>query len=91
MANWFDYLTANPVIALALAIVFVLFLLMVFRKLVKWALISFIVLAVAAGVSYNEAQKSDLVKKGEKILRESEETANDALDKIKKGIEKGSK
>jgi hypothetical protein len=91
LANWFDYLTANPVIALALAIVFVLFLLMVFRKLVKWALISFIVLAVAAGVSYNEAQKSDLVKKGEKILRESEKTANDALDKIKKGIEKGSK
>ncbi len=86
MENWMDYLSANPVIALALVVVFVLFLFMVFRKLIKWALISFVILAIAIGLSYNEAQKSDLVKKGQKILKKSEKSANDALDKIKKEI-----
>jgi len=97
MDKWIDYLSANPVIALALAVVLVLFIFMVFRKLIKWALISFVILAVAGGVSYNEAQKSDLMKRGEKILKESErilndseKSANKAIDKIKKDIKKKS-
>jgi len=98
MENWIDYLSANPIIALALAVVLVLFLFMVFRKLIKWALISFIILAIAIGVSYNEAQKSELMKrtetilkKSDKIFKNSEKGAGKAIDKIKKDIKNKSK
>ncbi|MBU0710891.1 hypothetical protein KJ762_01240 [bacterium] len=98
MEKWVDYLSANPVVALALVVVLVLFLFMVFRKLIKWALISFIILAIAIGVSYNEAQKSELMKKTEtilkksdKIFKNSEKDASKAIDKIKKDIKKKSK
>lgn len=98
MENWIDYLSVNPIIALALVAILILFLFMVFRKLVKWALISFIILAVAAGVSYNEAQKSELIRQGEKILRkserilkQSERERDKALDKLKKDLKKRSK
>ena len=91
MENWIDYLSANPVIALALIVVLVLFLFMVFRKLLKWALVSFLILAVAIGISYNEAQKSDLVKRGQKILEKSEKTANEIRDKIKSELDEGKK
>jgi len=97
MENWIDYLSANPMIALATVVALVLFLFMVFRKLIKWAIISFIILAIAVGLSYNEAQKSDLLKRGEKILKESgkklnlnEKEANKAINKIKKDIKKKS-
>ncbi|MBN2600980.1 MAG: hypothetical protein JXR87_03190 [Candidatus Marinimicrobia bacterium] len=97
MENWIDYLSANPIIALALVVVLVLFLFMVFRKLIKWALISFLILAIAIGISYNEAQKSELVKKTEtilkksdKILKNSEKDAGKVIDKIKKDIKKKS-
>ena len=98
MENWIDYLSTNPIIALALVVVLVLFLFMVFRKLIKWALISFIILAIAIGVSYNKAQKSELMKrtetilkKSDKIFKNSEKDAGKAIDKIKKDIEKKSK
>lgn len=97
MENWIDYLSANPMIALATVVALVLFLFMVFRKLITWAIISFIILAIAVGLSYNEAQKSDLLKRGEKILKESgkklnfnEKEANKAINKIKKDIKKKS-
>jgi hypothetical protein len=97
MENWIDYLSANPIIALATVLALVLFLFMVFRKLITWAIISFIILAIAVGLSYNDAQKSDLLKRGEKILKESEKILNinekdasKAINKIKKEIKKGS-
>lgn len=97
MENWIDYLSVNPIIALALVAILILFLFMVFRKLVKWALISFIILAVAVGVSYNEAQKSELIRQGEKILRkserilkQSERETDKALNKLKKDLKKKS-
>lgn len=98
MENWIDYLSVNPIIALALVAVLILFLFMVFRKLVKWALISFIILAVAVGVSYNEAQKSELIRQGEKILKKSERLlkegerdADKTLKKLQKDIKKKSR
>ncbi|MCK4715736.1 MAG: hypothetical protein KAT54_02935 [Candidatus Marinimicrobia bacterium] len=95
MDKWIDYLSANPVIALALVIVLILFVFMVFRKLIKWAVISFIILAVAGGLSYNEAQKQpqivkDILKKGEslkeKVLKEGEKAAEKAMEELKKNV-----
>ena len=95
MDKWIDYLNANPVIALALVDVLVLFVFMVFRKLINWAIISFVILAVAIGLSYNEAQKQpqivkDILKKGEnfkeKVLKESEKAAEKTIEELKKNI-----
>jgi len=95
MHNWIDYLSANPVLALALVVVLVLFLFMVLRKLIKWAIISFVVLLIAVGLSYREAQKQpqivkDILKKGEslkeKVLKEGEKAAKKTIDKLKKSI-----
>ena len=91
MDKWIDYLSANPVIALALVIVLILFLFMVFRKLIKWAVISFIILAVAGGLSYNEAQKQpqivkDIMSLKEKVLKEGEKAAAKAVDELKKNV-----
>jgi len=95
MDKWIDYLSANPVIALALVIVLILFVFMVFRKLIKWAVISFIILAVASGLSYNEAQKQpkivkDFLKKGEslkeKVLKKGEKAAEKAVEELKENI-----
>lgn len=92
MEKWVDYLSANPVIALALVIVLILFLFMVFRKLIKWAIVSFIILAVASGMSFNEAQKQpqlvkDIFKKGEslkeKVLKEGEKAVEELKENIK--------
>ena len=95
MDKWIDYLSSNPVIALALVIVLILFVFMVFRKLIKWAIISFIILAVASSLSYNEAQKQpqivkDILKKGEslkeKVLKEGEKAAEKAVEELKENI-----
>ena len=91
MDKWIDYLSANPVIALALVIVLILFVFMVFRKLIKWAVISFIILAIAGGLSYNEAQKQpqivkDILSLKEKVLKEGEKAAEKAVDELKKSI-----
>ncbi len=95
MDNWLNYLSFNPVVSLALVVVLVLFLFMVFRKIIKWALISFVILAVAVGLSYNEAQKPDLFKKLQKqskgILKDGEKTASKAIERVKKEIEKKNK
>jgi cell division protein FtsW (lipid II flippase) len=91
MDNWIDYLSANPVLALALVVVLVLFLFMVLRKLIKWAIISFVILVVAVGFSYSEAQKQpqiirDLIKNREKVFKEGEKAAEKTIDKLKKSI-----
>ena len=100
MDKWIDYLSANPVIALALVVVLILFVFMVFRKLIKWAIISFLILAVASGLSYNEAQKQpqivkDILKKSEnlkeKVLKESEKAAEKTIEEFKENIKNKTK
>jgi UPF0716 family protein affecting phage T7 exclusion len=96
MQNWIDYLTANPIIAIALVVVLVLFVLMVFKKLIIWAVISFVILSAASGFSYHAAQKAPkevraLLKRGaelkKQILKESKKTSEKIVDDAKELIE----
>jgi len=96
MQNWVDYLTANPIIAIALVFVLILFIFMVFKKLIIWAIISFLILSAASGISYHEAQKTPkevraLLKRGEelkkKILEEGKKTTAKVVDEAQEIIE----
>jgi len=96
MQNWIDYMTANPIIAIALVVVLILFIFMVFKKLIIWAIISFVILSAASGFSYHEAQKAPkevraLLKRGEelkkKILKESKKTTAKVVDEAQEIIE----
>lgn len=97
MSNWIDYLATNPVFSLAMVVVLVLFLFMVFKKLLKWAVISFVVLALAVGFTYQDAQKrpkiiEELLEKKEKLrnkdLKQIGEEAEKAVNKLKKNLDK---
>ena len=93
MSNWLNYLVANPVLALALVIVLVLFIFMVLRKLIKWALISFVVLVIAVSFTYNDSQKPDVIDKikektGEIADKIKEKTKEKAGKKIEEATEK---
>ena len=88
MSSWVDYLVANPVIALSMVIVLILFVFMVFRKLIKWAIVSFVILALAIGVTYKDSQKPDVIKelekKTEKVIESGRKQAKEFIKKGKK-------
>ncbi len=92
MNSWIDYLVANPVIALSMAVVLILFIFMVLRKLIKWAIVSFVILALAIGVTYKDSQKPDVIKelekKTEKVIESGRKKAGKIIKKGKKEIEK---
>lgn len=88
MSSWVDYLVANPVIALSMVIVFILFIFMVLRKLIKWAIVSFVILALAAGITYKDSQKPDVIKELEKKTEKVIESGRKQVGKI---IKKGKK
>jgi uncharacterized SAM-binding protein YcdF (DUF218 family) len=81
MNSWIDYLSSNPLLLLALVVVLVLFFIMVFRKLLKWAIISFIILAIAIGWTYRNSQKPEVIK-------DLEKKAEQLIEKGKKEAEK---
>lgn len=100
MSNWVDYLAANPVFSLAMVVVLVLFLFMVFKKLLKWAVISFVIFALAIGFTYQDAQKKpkiieELLEKKEKLrnkdLKQLGEEAEKAVNKLKNNLDKNVK
>ena len=88
MSSWVDYLVANPVIALSMVIVLILFVFMVFRKLIKWAIVSFVILALAIGVTYKDSQKPDIIKelekKTEKVIESGRKQAEELIKRGKK-------
>ena len=92
MQNWLNYLSANPLLAVAVAIILILFVFMVLRKLIKWAIVSFVILAIVVGLTYNSSQKSEVAqeieKRAEKVIQKSKEGAQKLLDKGKEELEK---
>ena len=88
MDKWIDYLSANPVVALALVVVLILFVFMVFRKLIKWAIVSFVILALAAGITYKDSQKHDVIKDLEKktgqVIESGRKQAGELIKRGKK-------
>jgi len=88
MNSWVDYLVANPVIALSMVVVLILFIFMVLRKLIKWAIVSFVILALAAGITYKDSQKPDVIKGWEKktgqVIESGRKQAKELIEKGKK-------
>jgi len=96
MQDWINYLTTNPLIGAVVLAVLILFIFMVVARLLKWAIISFILLALAIGITYKVAPKKILehmqkgaeqvVKdvKSDKVVKEVQESAEKAIDKITK-------
>jgi len=95
MSSWIDYLVANPIIALSMVVVLILFVFMVLRKLIKWAIVSFVILALAAGITYKDSQKPDVIKelekKTEKLIKSGRKQAVEIIKKGKKEKEKATK
>jgi len=88
MQNWFEYLWANPILGVAVVIILALFVIMVLRKLIKWAVISFVILAIVVGLTYNESQKSEVVQELEKQAEKIKDGAQKLIDKGKEEVEK---
>jgi len=77
--------------------VLILFIFMVVARLLKWAIISFILLALAIGITYKVAQPKKILErmqkgaeqvvkdvKSDKVVKEVQESAEKAIDKITK-------
>ncbi|MCK4447778.1 MAG: hypothetical protein KAW56_11955, partial [Candidatus Marinimicrobia bacterium] len=58
------------------------------RKLIKWAIVSFVILALAAGITYKDSQKPDVIKELEKKTEKVIESGRKQVGKI---IKKGKK
>lgn len=85
MDVWISYLTTHPIITAALIAVLVLFIIMIVIRLIKWAIISFIILALAVSLTYKIAQPKkifDHIQEGvESVTRTSNEKVTDKLKK----------
>jgi len=97
MQDWINYLTTNPLIGAVVLAVLILFIFMVVARLLKWAIISFILLALAIGITYKVAQPKKILErmqkgaeqvvkdvKSDKVVKEVQESAEKAIDKITK-------
>ena len=75
-----NFLSANPLIALALAILAIILVLSVLKKLFKLALIIGIILLLSGGTVYHFAKEQvdtrgrELLQQGKQLLREGAET-----------------
>lgn len=87
LGHWIDYLVANPIIGTVVVVVLVLFLVMVFTKLFKWALITFILLVVAIALTYRISQPKAIMEK----MQEGIESVKEGLGTAKKELQKGEK
>ena len=92
LGKWIDYLVANPIIGIAVVVILVLFLIMVFTRLFKWAVIAFILLVVAIAVTYRVSQPKDIVKKvqeGIETVKEGMKKGEKEVKKLSREVEKG--
>jgi uncharacterized membrane protein YraQ (UPF0718 family) len=87
LGHWVDYLIANPIIGIAVVIVLVLFLVMVFTKLFKWAIIAFILLVVAIALTFRVSQPKAIIEK----MHEGIESIKEGLGTTQKELQKGEK
>lgn len=87
MNEWIIYLSSNPIVVAALIAVLLLFIIMVFTKLVKWAIISFLILALTLGITYKNANKPKMIKqieeKAEKLFKKGQKETEKTLDDVK--------
>ncbi|HOV23429.1 MAG TPA: hypothetical protein PL107_04075 [Candidatus Marinimicrobia bacterium] len=92
MDVWISYLTSHPIIGVALTAALVLFIIMVIARLIKWAIISFIILALAVGLTYKIAQPKKIIDRiQEDVESVSKNGAEKASDKIQKSAEEAVK
>jgi len=89
MDIWISYLTAHPIIGAALIAALVLFIIMVVIRLIKWAVISFLILALAVGITYKIAQPKKIIDRiQEGVESVTQTTSEKVTDKIQKSAEK---
>ena len=87
MNDWVNYLLANPVLALVMVVILLLFVFMALKRLMKWALIAFVVLIAAAGLTYRNSQKPQFLERLEKKAEEIIEKGKDLKEEASKSIE----
>lgn len=100
MDIWISYLTAHPIIGAALIAALVLFIIMVVIRLIKWAVISFLILALAVGITYKIAQPKKIIDRiqqgvesvtqttSEKVTDKIQKSAEKTVDKVKESLKK---
>ncbi len=100
MDVWISYLTNHPIIGVALVAALILFIVMVVIRLVKWAVISFIILALAVGLTYKIAQPKKIIDRiqegvesvtrtsSEKVTDKIQKSAEKTVEKVKKNLNK---
>jgi len=89
MDIWISYLTAHPIIGAALIAALVLFIIMVVIRLIKWAVISFLILALAVGITYKIAQPKKIIDRIQQGVESVTQTTSEKVtDKIQKSAEK---
>ena len=80
-----DFLSANPLIALALAILAIVLIFSIFKKLFKIAIIIAIILLLGGGTVYHFARKQfdtrgrELLHKGKELLRAGTEKVEETI------------
>ncbi|MFH1213404.1 MAG: hypothetical protein V1681_04905 [Candidatus Neomarinimicrobiota bacterium] len=85
MDAWISYLTAHPIVGAAILAALILFVIMVLIRLIKWAILSFIILALAVGFTYKVAQPKKIVRQ---IQQGIESVTKAKPDKVSKEIQK---
>ncbi|HPY00720.1 MAG TPA: hypothetical protein PKV04_05080 [Candidatus Marinimicrobia bacterium] len=100
MDVWISYLTSHPIIGVALTAALVLFIIMVIARLLKWAVISFIILALAVGLTYKIAQPKKIIDRiqkdiesvtendSEKVTDKLQKSTEEAIEKVKESFKK---
>jgi hypothetical protein len=100
MDVWISYLTNHPIIGVAIVAALILFIVMVAIRLVKWAVISFIILALAVGLTYKIAQPKKIIDRiqegvesvtrtsSEKVTDKIQKSAEKTVEKVKKNLNK---
>ncbi|HPC35021.1 MAG TPA: hypothetical protein P5268_01995 [Candidatus Marinimicrobia bacterium] len=100
MDVWISYLTSHPIIGVALAAALILFIIMVVARLLKWAIVSFIILALAVGLTYKIAQPKKIIDRiqedvesvsktgAEKVTDKLQKSAEEAVEKVKESLKK---
>jgi membrane protein implicated in regulation of membrane protease activity len=93
-----NYLSANPLLAIAAALILIVFLFLLIRKLIKWAIILFIIFAIVVTFIYKGAKDSekpklirDLEKKSEQVIQKVDESIEKGKEKVKDNFEPGQK